>query len=198
MPHSKDSASSATSTKLVKAKILMLHGLCLYKVLSLGCSNVNPGHTQSGSCFHAKTRRLENCVQSAFPASPSSKSHPEFPGGVELFYPTGPLRLVPADVIREVGSIETDVSLTKENQAVDAWAWGAGDFRKANKIDGLSQSVTEMLGYMQRHGPFLGVIGFSCGATLGAILASLLEGGRSVKGFEFPENVCVSSSFQHT
>ncbi len=40
---------------------------------------------------------------------------------------------------------------------------------------------------MQQYGPFVGVIGFSCGATLTAILSSLLEGGRSVEEFRFSE-----------
>jgi hypothetical protein len=44
-----------------------------------------------------------------------------------------------------------------------------------------------MLDFMQQYGPFVGVIGFSCGATLTAILSSLLEGGRSVEEFRFSE-----------
>jgi hypothetical protein len=80
-------------------------------------------------------------------------------------------------------------SFSVENRDLDAWAWGTGDFGKAEQIDGLSQSVAEILKYMQEHGPFIGVIGFSCGATLAALLSSLLEGGRMVGGFEFPKNV---------
>jgi thioesterase domain-containing protein len=78
---------------------------------------------------------------------------------------------------------------TKDGGDLDAWAWGVGDFRQAEEIEGLAQSVTYMLEYIQEHGPFVGAIGFSCGATLAAILSSLLEGGKSVEGFTFPELV---------
>lgn len=84
---------------------------------------------------------------------------------------------------------------TKDGGNLDAWAWGVGDFRQAEEIQGLAQSVTCMLEYMQEHGPFVGAIGFSCGATLAAILASLLEGGKSVEGFTFPERVSIIYQF---
>jgi thioesterase domain-containing protein len=88
-------------------------------------------------------------------------------------------------------SEETGVS-TKDGRNLDAWAWGVGDFRQPEEIQGLAQSVTYMLEYMQEHGPFVGAIGFSCGATLAAILSSLLEGGKSVEGFTFPERVRIT------
>jgi hypothetical protein len=91
-------------------------------------------------------------------------------------------------------SSETGLS-TKDGGDLDAWAWGVGDFRQAEEIEGLAQSVTYMLEYMQEHGPFVGAIGFSCGATLAAILSSLLEGGRSVEVFTFPTRV--RTTFQY-
>jgi hypothetical protein len=66
---------------------------------------------------------------------------------------------------------------------LDAWAWGTGDFRKAEEIQGLDQSVAITLEFMKAHGPFTGAIGFSCGATLTAILASLLEEDKKVAGW---------------
>jgi hypothetical protein len=89
---------------------------------------------------------------------------------------------------------ETSLS-TKDGRDLDAWAWGVGDFRQAEEIQGLAQSVTYMLEYMQEHGPFVGAIGFSCGATLAAILSSLLEGGKSVEGFTFPERVSITPQY---
>lgn len=99
------------------------------------------------------------------------------------------MQLLPADTGSECGDLVSSSGQVKDKSDMNAWAWGNGDFRKADEIYGLAQSVVRMLEFIQQHGPFVGVIGFSCGAALSAILASLLEGGRSVDGFIFPKNV---------
>src|SRR5689334_12835867 len=68
-------------------KILMLHG-----------------YTQSGPLFRAKTRALEKNLSKAFPQ------------GVQLEYPTAPLRLSPADL--------PDAStVAGEDDVPEAFAW---------------------------------------------------------------------------
>jgi hypothetical protein len=139
-----------------------------------------PGHAESGPKFHAKTRPLAEHLRNTFPPAPLPGFLPEFPGGAELFYPTAPLRLTGVDIhtssIREADYVSSPKDL-------DAFAWGSGDVRNAEEIEGLGQSVAMILEFIQAHGPFIGVIGFSCGATVSAILASLLEGNRRVEGW---------------
>jgi Serine hydrolase (FSH1) len=152
------------------------------------------GHAESGPKFYAKTRPLEKHLHNTFPPAPLPGFLPEFPGGIELFYPTAPLRLTGADVTRGCGPVDLnshrgEVGLVSREKDLDAWAWGTGDFRRAEEIRGLDQSVAITLEFMKAHGPFVGAIGFSCGATLAAILASLLEGDKRVEGWRF-DNVC--------
>jgi hypothetical protein len=162
------------------------------------------GHTESGPSFRAKTRRLAKDLHSAFPPSPHPNSHPLFSGGFELHYPTGLLRLTPADVTRGCGPTPRSTmsgefgsrSIGKDYQDLEAWAWGIGDFRKPEKIYGTAESLTYMLDYMHRHGPFVGIIGFSTGATLGAMLASLLEEHKYIEDIIYPNNVSPSNLFQ--
>lgn len=58
------------------------------------------GFTQSGPLFHAKARALEKNLEEAFPPASANKpvSLPAYPGNVELFYPTAPVRLSSADI----------------------------------------------------------------------------------------------------
>ena len=86
-----------------------------------------------------------------------------------------------------------ETGLASKEKDLDAWAWGTGDFRRAEEITGLDQSVAITLEFMKAHGPFIGAIGFSCGATLAAILASILEGSKRVEGWR-SENVRVLPS----
>jgi hypothetical protein len=125
---------------------------------------------------------------------PSPDAHPDYPGGVELHYPTGPLQLKAPDNTGDCGRFVSDEMLEQKECDLDTWAWGTGDFRQSEEISGLSESVAYMLDYILTYGPFVGVVGFSCGATLAAILASLLEGGRDIDGFSFPANVSSSCS----
>lgn len=74
--------------------------------LRVSCASANclTGYTQSGTSFHAKTKALEKALSKAFPAVPENDPNPsrqharppgslaEFPGGVQLIYPTAPHR----------------------------------------------------------------------------------------------------------
>ncbi|GES65365.1 dihydrofolate reductase [Aspergillus terreus] len=139
------------------------------------------GYTQSGPLFHAKSRALIKHITKAFP------SH-----DVSTHYPTGPLRLNPADIpgyepaqpTQEGGSTAEDTE-TK----LDAFAW----YRRSNTADpplyvGLEDGLAAVAEVLRTEGPFDGVIGFSQGACMAAMVASLLEPGRRAAFEKFAED----------
>lgn len=128
------------------------------------------GFTQSGPNFHAKTRALEKSLQKAFPA------------GITLSYPTAPIQLAHADI-----PFPTAAPEAKENgeaEETDAWAWwrrkGDGE---PYVYEGLELGLETLARVLKEEGPFDGVIGFSQGGAMTAMLASLLEPERR-KAFE--------------
>ncbi|KAF2022334.1 FSH1-domain-containing protein [Aaosphaeria arxii CBS 175.79] len=144
------------------------------------------GYTQSGPLFYAKTRALEKILIKSFPA------------GVSLHYPTGPIRLSPAD---EPFLATRDGGETPEDE-IDAWAWwkkkGQGD---QYVYEGLDRGFAQLATALKEEGPFDGVIGFSQGACATGLLASALEPGRKEVfeklqkegGIEFPSSLLDAS-----
>lgn len=133
-------------------KLLMLHG-----------------YTQSGPLFHAKSRALIKHLTKAF-------AHHE----VSAIYPTGPLRLNPADIPGyEAPAPTTEGGEAPPDDAPEAYGW----FRRSNTADpplymGLEDGLAAVAKVLREEGPFDGVIGFSQGAAMAAMVASLLERGR--------------------
>ncbi|PIG89892.1 dihydrofolate reductase [Aspergillus arachidicola] len=126
-------------------KLLMLHG-----------------YTQSGPLFHAKSRALIKHLTKAFPLH-----------DVTATYPTGPLRLNPADIPGYEPTQETPT------EPLEAYGW----FRRSNTASppeylGLEDGLAAVAKVMSEEGPFDGVIGFSQGAAMAAMVVSLLEPGR--------------------
>ncbi|GAB1195853.1 hypothetical protein APSETT444_005118 [Aspergillus pseudonomiae] len=126
-------------------KLLMLHG-----------------YTQSGPLFHAKSRALIKHLTKAFPLH-----------DVTATYPTGPLRLNPADIPGYEPTQETPA------EPLEAYGW----FRRSNTASppeylGLEDGLAAVAKVMSEEGPFDGVIGFSQGAAMAAMVVSLLEPGR--------------------
>ncbi|KAE8151891.1 serine hydrolase FSH [Aspergillus avenaceus] len=122
------------------------------------------GYTQSGPLFHAKSRALIKHITKAFPLHE-----------VSAIYPTAPLRLNPADI----PGYEPSPDPPAPEEEIEAYGW----YRRSNTAtppeylglgDGLS-AVAKVLG---EEGPFDGVIGFSQGAAVAAMVAALLETGR--------------------
>jgi hypothetical protein len=89
---------------------------------------------------------------------------PEGIEGVEFFFPDGPLSAY-------------------ENSG-DARTWGTGDFEH-KEIAGLDRTIYSIMDLLNEHGPFIGVIGFSTGAAIAAIITSLLERHDRCPMFEF-------------
>jgi hypothetical protein len=129
------------------------------------------GYTQSGPLFRAKTRALEKNLLKAFPQ------------GIHLAYPTAPHRLSPADVPGAAPS----PSAADDDDASEAFAW----WRRRDPppgappapvdgaaYDGLDEGLAAVARALRDEGPFDGVVGFSQGGALAALVASLLEPGR--------------------
>ncbi|KAI8937807.1 hypothetical protein NX059_005504 [Plenodomus lindquistii] len=167
-------------------KILMLHG-----------------YTQSGPLFQAKTGALRKTLQKAFPA------------GIELVYPTAPIRLTPADESWLAGSGTGGDAEGKDGEGVqekeiDAWAWwrkksdGGGEEEEgdAYTYEGLETGFSAIAQVLKESGPFDGVVGFSQGGAAAAMVASLLESGRADAfereekngGVKFPSSFTSSST----
>ncbi|GFF27212.1 dihydrofolate reductase [Aspergillus udagawae] len=131
-------------------KLLMLHG-----------------YTQSGTLFHAKSRALIKHITKAFPLHE-----------VSAIYPTGPIRLNPADIPGYEPPAEGSTAEQQQEQ-IEAYGW----YRRSNTADpplylGLEGGLDAIAKVLREEGPFDGVIGFSQGAAMAAMVASLLEPGR--------------------
>lgn len=161
-----DFANMATSNGASNAprtlKLLMLHG-----------------YTQSGHLFEIKTKALKKSLEKAFPASPKPGFLPDFPGGIELHYPTGPLKLSYSDIPGNPADFDGDAA-AKEDPEAYGW-WRRKDMPQGQDqlvYDGLETGLQSIADCIKSSGPFDGVLGFSQGAAATALVASLLEDGR--------------------
>ncbi|KAL8387065.1 hypothetical protein RB595_010181 [Gaeumannomyces hyphopodioides] len=141
----KQSATAKPAKKEIK--ILMLHGF-----------------TQSGALFHAKTRALEKLlVKTLAPWNLLPTLH----------YPTGPNRLLPADIPGFSGDADEDP------RAQDSWAWfrrddASGSYRL------LPEGMRAVAASIRAAGGVDAVLGFSQGGVVAAMVAGALEPGRAV------------------
>ncbi|KAH8653987.1 serine hydrolase FSH [Tricladium varicosporioides] len=117
------------------------------------------GSAESGASFQSKTRFFRDLLSTC----------PSFPRGVELFYPTAPHRIQPPSSITGV-----DQTITSEERDFDAWTWGFGDY-KTEVMQGYGSTIRYMLEVIRTAGPFIGIVGFSAGATTAHTLVSLAE-----------------------
>jgi pimeloyl-ACP methyl ester carboxylesterase len=119
------------------------------------------------------------------------------PSSIEFFYPNG---ILPAQIPNTHNPIileaqEDDKNLNQYRQCIldehpanDLRTWAYGDHGSEN-IVGFDESIRYVLELLNEHGPFIGIIGFSMGAALAAITASLLEPDRRVKNSHFKVSV---------
>ncbi|KAL8719239.1 MAG: hypothetical protein Q9225_003724 [Loekoesia sp. 1 TL-2023] len=138
----------------IPLRILMLHG-----------------YTRSGPLFHSKTRALHKAL---------TKSLPTY--DFQLSYPTGPIRLDPADIPGYDNPSENGNN--EELEPAFGW-WRRKDLPHPSKpgeteiiYTGLQDGLARIAESIRDEGPFDGVIGFSQGACAAGMLASLLEPGR--------------------
>ncbi|OQE41200.1 hypothetical protein PENCOP_c005G06203 [Penicillium coprophilum] len=115
------------------------------------------GSRQSGELFQAKLQALEKQIRRAIPPQADS---------LELVYPTAPFPLV---------SEGSDTSELRNRHG--AWSWF-----ESESIDGLypglERGLDSIASILKECGPFDGIVGFSQGAAMAAMVASLLEGNR--------------------
>ena len=129
-----------------RIKILMLHGFA-----------------QSGPFFQIKTRALSQMLRKTV-----GDRYNVSPEDVELVFPTAPLRLRVSDL---GGTCAESQQLVDDS---DTWAWWR-NLDATNRYIGIESSLAALSLLIQKHGPFTGVVGFSQGATLAAMLASWCE-----------------------
>lgn len=165
-----------------KLKILMLHG-----------------YTQSGHLFEIKTKALKKSLEKQFPSAPRPGHLTQYPGGVELVYPTGPIRLIPSDV---PGSVVDDVD--GPSNAIEAYGWwrrkGEGE---PYTYEGMELGLEAIAQVLRQEGPFDGVLGFSQGGAAAGMVAALLETGRreafeklqAKGGMRYPDQFTKDSGF---
>ncbi|KAJ5111130.1 Serine hydrolase FSH [Penicillium argentinense] len=121
------------------------------------------GYTQSGPLFHAKSRALTKHIQKTLPLHE-----------VSAIYPTAPLQLKPSDI---PGYEPSDSGVPDED--IEAYGW----WRRSNSANpplytGIEEGLATVAKVLHEEGPFDGIIGFSQGAALAAMVVGLLEPGR--------------------
>lgn len=125
------------------------------------------GYTQSGPSFNGKTKALEKSLNKAFP-------------GVVLSYPTGPMKLRASDI---PGFDLSQVEDEGEEQESYGW-WRRSNTSEPPEYVGLDEGFSVVAEVLKNQGPFDGVMGFSQGAAMATMVASLLEGESRKAAFE--------------
>ncbi|KAI9370608.1 serine hydrolase-domain-containing protein [Aspergillus egyptiacus] len=104
------------------------------------------GHGDCGQKFYHKTKGLCHSIR--------TEIHSQFQRDVEFVFPDAPLASAPYNA--------------------DTRGWAHGDYRD-EPLYFLEQSIAFVLEILEKQGPFDGVIGFSAGALVGVIVATMLE-----------------------
>lgn len=115
------------------------------------------GSRQSGELFRAKIQALEKLIQQAL--------GPIQPGGNELIYPTARFPLASSSGMSEL------------RDRHGTWTWFQSE-SIGGVFPGLDDSLASIASILKHSGPFDGIIGFSQGAALASMVASLLEENR--------------------
>ena len=109
-----------------------------------------------------------------------------------MFYLTAQHRIQPASSITRAGK-----RVTLEERDFDAWTWGFGDYM-TEVMQGYGPAIRYMLEVIRTEGPFIGIVGFSAGATTAHTLVSLAERRASpelMQNFQIDSNVCSFNIF---
>lgn len=162
-------AERAPKPKVVKKElnILMLHGKNSPAVPRWGPRSRDAGFTQSGPLFRSKTRALEKLLAKALtPLNFNLNCH----------YPTAPIKLN----AKEIPGYTPPEGDEPEEDDTDSWAW----FRKRDDPQvpggitylGLDQGMNAIAETIRGiEGGIDGVIGFSQGGAMTALVTSVLE-----------------------
>lgn len=124
------------------------------------------GYAQSGDTFRRKARRLEKKLKQTNPSA-------------IFFYLNGPIKLQINDI---PGSKSADFAQS-DVAGHDMRAWF--DLRVVrNPPKGLHQSLALLAAVLEAQGPFDGIVAFSQGTVVGAMVASLLQGATRYNAYE--------------
>ena len=162
-----------------KLKILMLHGF-----------------TQSGHLFELKTKALKKALEKNFPTAPKPGHLAQYPGGVELHYPTAPVKLDYTDIPGH------DVDGDRDAPEAYGWWRRKGD-DEPYTYEGMEMGLGRIAECLTNDGPFDGVLGFSQGGAAAGMVAALLETGRREAfekaqvqgGMRYPDSFTKDSGF---
>lgn len=166
-------------SSIPKLKILMLHG-----------------YTQSGRIFEIKTKALKKALEKIFPAFPKPGYLKQYPGGIDLVYPTAPLKLSVKDI--------PGVEVAGDEDSIEAYGWwrrkGDGE---PYTYEGMEMGLERIAQVLKNDGPFDGVLGFSQGGAAAGMVAALLEPGRREAfetkqkdgGMRYPDSFAQDSGF---
>lgn len=134
------------------------------------------GYVQSGRLFKAKTAALHKTMQKMLPDV-----------SIQFSYPTGPQRVQPADLPAFLrpddppdGPSLAEIEAAKSDEESDMWGWWIrkGAEEATAVYMHMDEGFARIAEVLQNEGPFDGVIGFSQGGAMAAMIASLLEPGR--------------------
>lgn len=142
----------------------------------------HPGNGQSGETFRIKTqslrRSLSQMISGQLRFSPDEK-----PNDIEFVYVDAPVTAaeiyfnsLPYDSTSEASST------MYPDDGSRVWAYGD----PYEDIHGVDYSVQYVLNVMNKQGPFDGVVGFSVGAAIAALVTRLFEKPDLVDGFVGP------------
>lgn len=79
-----------------------------------------------------------------------------------------------------------------ESDDRDQWVWGYGD-PDDHEIKNIDLSLQHILDTLKDDGPFAGIVGFSSGAAMAAIVASILERKEQLSHFSLKASEGVKS-----
>ncbi|KAK1144795.1 hypothetical protein N8T08_004806 [Aspergillus melleus] len=113
------------------------------------------GHGQSGQKLYYKTRIFHAAIQNQI-ATLTNRP-------VEFVYLDAPICQIPGDFDSRI------------------WVYGS---HEEPEIRGLNESIHHIMSALQNKGPFLGIMGFSTGATLAVVIASILENPKRHAEFD--------------
>ncbi|KAI5779062.1 serine hydrolase FSH [Geopyxis carbonaria] len=120
------------------------------------------GYTQSGPSFSSKTKALQKLLLKSLPP------------GSTLHFPTAPHKLLPSEL---PGASPGDGG-DSDSDGGEFYGWWRRD-DASGAYTGLAETFSLISSLIASDGPFTGIIGFSQGAALAAMLAALLQpGGR--------------------
>ncbi|EME81080.1 uncharacterized protein MYCFIDRAFT_23150, partial [Pseudocercospora fijiensis CIRAD86] len=118
-----------------------------------------PGFGQSADFFRMKTKRLTQYLESQI----QSDLLDQYPEGIQWLFPDAPVRL----------TAETTFGVPSEDIDMRAW-WTRLEFHV--QLEQLYNSLEYLCKYLKESGPVDGVLGFSQGASIAAMLTALCEG----------------------